>query len=65
MHNDIWARVCYKHSLSKYQDGYAREHWLPLDKAKENLEHHKNQGRDCFIEIQDAKMNRASGERIK
>jgi hypothetical protein len=61
----VWGRVCYKHPLSKHVDGYARQHWMPLSKAKITLAKLKEQGKDCFIEIADPLLNRASGKRIK
>jgi len=62
MAND-WGRVCYRHAQSKYPDGYARQHWLPLDQAEAVLVRYKAQGRDCFVEVKDKIWNRASGER--
>lgn len=62
--NDQWGRVCYKHKNSKYQDGYARQHWITLDQAKKVLDQLKERGVDCFIEIAHPTLNKASGERI-
>ena len=48
--NRVFINILYQNI-----DGYAREHWLPLDRQK-GFRTEQSQGRDCFIEIADTKI---------